>query len=79
MTSLSLRIPKMAVSMQNGTLLEWYLEDGSTVAEGAPLYSLEIEKSVVDVDAPRAGILKRTGIAGETYAVGDVIGEIIDP
>ena len=42
-----------------------------------PVHSLEIEKTVVDVEAPRAGILKRTGLAGETYPVGEVIGEIV--
>ncbi|MYH69548.1 MAG: dihydrolipoamide acyltransferase [Gammaproteobacteria bacterium] len=66
----------MAVSMQNGVLLEWYADNGSEVIEGQPLYSLEIEKTAVDVEAPATGILTCTGEEGETYPVGAVIGEI---
>ena len=76
MTSITLRIPQLAVSMQNGVLLEWYSDNGSEVIEGQPLYSLEIEKTAVDVEAPATGTLTRTGEEGETYSVGAVIGEI---
>ncbi len=79
MSLITLRIPKMAVSMQNGVLLEWYADDGSQVSEGEPLYSLEIEKTAVDVEAPADGMLKRIGQEGETYPVGEVIGEIARP
>ena len=76
MASTTLRIPKMAVSMQDGVLLEWYADNGSEVTEGQPLYSLEIEKTGVDVEAPASGTLTRTGEEGETYPVGAIIGEI---
>jgi len=71
-----LRIPKAAVSMQDGTLVEWLVADGGSVAEGQPIYNLEIEKSTMEVEAPAAGTLKQIGKAGETYQVGDTIGEI---
>ena len=76
MTSITLRIPQLAVSMQNGVLLEWYAGNGSEVIEGQPLYSLEIEKTAVDVEAPANGTLTCIGEEGETYPVGEVIGEI---
>ena len=76
MTTLTLRVPKMAVSMQNGVLLEWHADNGSEVMEGEPLYSLEIEKTAVDVEAPATGTLARIGEEGETYSVGEIIGEI---
>ncbi len=71
-----LRVPKAAVSMQEGTLIEWLVEDGATVTEGQPIYNLEIEKSAMEIDAPASGTLKQIGAAGETYQVGDTIGEI---
>ena len=71
-----LRIPKAAVSMQDGTLVEWLVDDGGQVAEGQPIYNLEIEKSTMEVEAPSAGTLKQIGKAGETYQVGETIGEI---
>lgn len=71
-----LRIPKAAVSMQEGVLVEWLVPDGTQVTEGQPIYNLEIEKSTMEVEAPAAGMLKQIGKAGETYQVGDTIGEI---
>ncbi len=72
----TLRIPKAAVSMQEGTLAAWLVADGGTVREGEPVYTLELEKSTMDVEAPAAGVLKRIGVAGTTYKVGAVIAEI---
>ena len=77
MSTITLRVPKMAVSMQNGVLLEWYADDGSEVTEGQSLYSLEIEKTAVDIEAPASGRLARSGQEGETYPVGAIIGEIV--
>lgn len=74
----TLRIPKAAVSMQEGTLTEWLVPDGTSVAEGQPIYVLELEKSTMDVESPAAGTLRQVGVAGTTYKVGEVIGEIDD-
>lgn len=72
-----LRIPKVAVSMQEGTLTCWLVADGAPVTEGQPIYTLELEKSTTDVESPAAGVLRHVGTAGTTYKVGDVIGEIV--
>jgi pyruvate/2-oxoglutarate dehydrogenase complex dihydrolipoamide acyltransferase (E2) component len=71
-----LLIPKAAVSMQEGTLAEWLVADGAQVTEGQPIYNLEIEKSTMEVEAPATGTLQQIAKAGETYQVGDTIGEI---
>ena len=71
-----LRIPKAAVSTQEGVLVEWLVEDGAQVTEGQPIYNLEIEKATMEVEAPASGTLKQIGQAGQTYPVGDTIGEI---
>jgi pyruvate/2-oxoglutarate dehydrogenase complex dihydrolipoamide acyltransferase (E2) component len=74
-----LKIPKAAVSMQEGTLTSWLVEDGATVTEGQPIYTLELEKSTMDVESPAAGVLRHVGAAGTTYKVGDVVGQIEPP
>lgn len=74
----TLKIPKAAVSMQEGTLTEWLVAEGQPVVEGQPLYVLELEKSTMDVESPAAGVLRHIGVAGTTYKVGEVIGEIDD-
>ena len=76
--STTIRIPKAAVSMQEGTLTEWLVADGAKVSEGQPIYVLELEKSTMDVESPVTGVLRQIGTAGATYKVGDAIGEIAD-
>lgn len=69
-------LPKIGFSMNEGTVAEWLVADGAEVVQGQPLYSLESEKSVQEIEAPAAGRLKILKPAGEVYAVGTVIGEI---
>lgn len=70
-------LPKLGFSMTEGVLSEWLAADGSEVKEGAPLFSLESDKSVQEVEAPTSGTLKIVAQPGETYQVGDVLGEIV--
>src|SRR3546814_12559904 len=48
----SLTIPKLEMSMTEGTLTEWLVADGADVKEGDPIYSLETGKSVQEIAAP---------------------------
>jgi pyruvate/2-oxoglutarate dehydrogenase complex dihydrolipoamide acyltransferase (E2) component len=68
--------PKIGFSMNEGTLSEWLVADGAAVRAGQPIYSLESEKSVQEVEAPASGTLRIIGAAGEVYTVGAVIARI---
>jgi pyruvate/2-oxoglutarate dehydrogenase complex dihydrolipoamide acyltransferase (E2) component len=68
--------PKIGFSMEEGTLAEWMVVDGATVEAGQPLYALESDKSVQEVEAPASGVLKIIAQPGELYKVGDILGEI---
>ncbi len=74
--SVPINIPKLGVSMAEGTLIEWLVSDGATVEAGQDIYRLETDKVENDVQAPAAGVIHITGVEGEVYAVGDPIGEI---
>ena len=74
--STHIRIPKLAMTMEVGTLVEWLVADGATVAAGDPLYLLETDKMQTEIDAPASGNLRIAGSPGESYEVGAVIGEI---
>ncbi|WP_415151499.1 lipoyl domain-containing protein [Piscinibacter sp.] len=63
--------------MEEGTLAEWLVPDGETVAEGQPLYVLESDKSAQEIESPGSGTLKIAAAVGEVYKVGDVLGEIV--
>jgi pyruvate/2-oxoglutarate dehydrogenase complex dihydrolipoamide acyltransferase (E2) component len=69
-------IPKLGVSMTEGTLIEWLVADGAVVSEGDPIYLIETDKVENEVNATAAGTIRITGQEGETYAVGESIGEI---
>jgi pyruvate/2-oxoglutarate dehydrogenase complex dihydrolipoamide acyltransferase (E2) component len=72
-------LPKIGFSMNEGVLTRWLVDDGATVAQGQPLYELESDKSLQEVEAPASGRLKIiVAAAGETYPVGTVLGEILD-
>jgi pyruvate/2-oxoglutarate dehydrogenase complex dihydrolipoamide acyltransferase (E2) component len=74
---ITLKVPKSAVSAQAGALVEWFVEDGQHVTLGQPLYAIEMEKSVLEVECPFQGTVTRIGVVGETYKVGDPIAEIV--
>jgi pyruvate/2-oxoglutarate dehydrogenase complex dihydrolipoamide acyltransferase (E2) component len=76
--SVTLRVPKLAVSMQNGILQQWLVPDGAVVSEGEPIYTIEAEKTVADIQAPAAGVLRQKAAIGQTYPVGTELGEIAD-
>jgi pyruvate/2-oxoglutarate dehydrogenase complex dihydrolipoamide acyltransferase (E2) component len=75
MTTLVL-LPKIGFAMNEGTLARWLVEDGAVVSAGQPLYELESEKSVQEVEAPASGRLRIRAGVGESYMVGAVLGEI---
>jgi pyruvate/2-oxoglutarate dehydrogenase complex dihydrolipoamide acyltransferase (E2) component len=75
--STTLTIPKLEMSMSEGTLAEWKVEDGAAVKEGDVIYILETNKTSRDIEAPASGTLHHRAPAGETYDVGTEIGEIV--
>ena len=74
---MTLTIPKLEMSMVEGTIAEWVAADGSGVAEGQVIYILETDKTARDIEAPISGTLIHKAAAGETYEVGFEIGEIV--
>jgi pyruvate/2-oxoglutarate dehydrogenase complex dihydrolipoamide acyltransferase (E2) component len=71
-----LKVPKLGMSMGEGSIVEWLVADGDQVAVGQPLYLLETDKTQNEVPSPVAGIIKLIGQAGETYDVGTIIAEV---
>lgn len=71
-----IRIPSIGIGMTEATISEWMANDGATVQAGVPLYTIEIEKSVNEIEAPATGTLKIIGKVGETYEVGALIATI---
>lgn len=62
--------------MSEGTLVEWLVADGDSVQAGDILYRIETDKVENEIEAPVAGVVRITGVEGETYDVGTQIGSI---
>jgi len=69
-------IPQLGLTMQEATITEWLYEDGAWVEKGEPLFLLENEKSVVEVEAPASGQLRIQIGPGETVPVLHAVGLI---
>ena len=72
-----LTIPKLEMSMSEGTLAEWIAADGAEVKQGDVIYLLETNKASREIEAPASGKLVHKAPAGETYDCGTEIGEIV--
>jgi len=74
--SVEVLLPQLGFTMNDGQLMEWLVADGANVTAGQTLYSLEAEKSIVEVEAPESGVLKIIAAAGQAYPVGTVLAVI---
>src|SRR5262245_32965685 len=72
-----IRVPRLGWSMEEGTFIAWLKSDGDEVRVGEPLYQLEGEKSLQQVESVDAGVLRIPPDApgsGETVLVGALLG-----
>ena len=76
--SIEVKIPSVGESVQEAVLAEWFKQDGDTVRKDEPLFVIETDKVTLEVVAEADGVLKITVQAGETVAIGAVVGAI-DP
>src|SRR3954451_20200925 len=74
--SLSLKVPALGESVREATLGAWKRAEGDHVEADEPLVEVESEKATLEVPSPGAGVLRKIlRQAGDTAAVGEVIGE----
>lgn len=71
-------MPKLGLTMTDGTIREWLVEDGAVVQVGEPVLIIETDKVETEVEAREAGILHPTGAVGENFECGAVIGWLHD-
>ncbi len=71
-----LLMPKLGLTMTEGTVVEWPIEVGKTFARGAVCVVVETDKVANEIEAQQAGrLLKILVPEGETVPVGSVLAE----
>lgn len=74
---MEIKMPKLDVSMTDGTFLGWLVPDGAQVAEDEPLYTVGTDKVETEIPSPAAGVLRYGNVEAEwEYPVGTVLGKL---
>lgn len=73
------QMPKLGLTMEEGTITSWLVESGAEVTAGTPVLSIETDKVESDVEASHSGILHITGAVGELFGCGERIGWFLEP
>ena len=73
-------MPKLEMSQEKATVIEWLKQDGQEVQKGEPLLTVETDKVTIDIECPASGIL--AGISVKTddeVPVTETIAYILQP
>lgn len=54
-----INMPKLRPEMENGVLCAWLKDEGDTVTAGEPLFEIETDKVVNQIEATESGVLKK--------------------
>jgi len=72
-------LPKVGMTMEEGTLCRWLVADGAQVSRGQPIFEMETEKVEMEVEADGDGLLKQLVAEGAQLKPGDVVGCLLAP
>ena len=69
-----LKMPQMGYDMEEGTVVRWLKEEGSTVGRNEPVAEIETDKAVVEFESEAEGVLLRiVASEGSVVPVGETI------
>ncbi len=74
--SIEVKVPRLAESISEATLVEWLKADGTAVRTDEPIATLETDKAAVEIVADAGGVLRHARKVGETLLVGDLLARI---
>lgn len=71
--SVDIVMPRLSDSMEEGIIIEWLVEDGSTVNVGDEIVEIETDKASMPYEADVSGVIHFILKEGESCAVGEKI------
>jgi pyruvate dehydrogenase E2 component (dihydrolipoamide acetyltransferase) len=74
-------MPRLGWTMESGTLVEWFKQDGEEVQAGELLFAVETDKAIQEIEALDSGILHIPAESpmGQDAPVGALLGYILAP
>lgn len=70
-------MPKLGLTMEEGTILQWLLADNAQIEPGTAVMVIETDKVESEVEANASGRLHRLAEEGQTFRCGEVIGWLL--
>ena len=75
----TIKLPKLAITMEEGTVVRWLKQEGDPIAKGEPVVEIETEKANAEIESACDGFLKRIAVKeGEAAQVEAVLAYIAD-
>ena len=73
-------MPKLGLTMEEGTIVRWLKSEGDTVEEGDVLFEVQTDKVVMEVESRASGILGRILVyEDETVPIAQAVAYIVSP
>jgi pyruvate dehydrogenase E2 component (dihydrolipoamide acetyltransferase) len=72
-------MPKLGLTMEEATILEWLIADGQPVAAGAVVMRIETDKVETEVEISTDGVLHHVAREGDVFPCGAVIAYVLSP
>ncbi len=76
--SVELVMPRAGLTMVEGTIMMWKVEEGAQVKKGDSILEIENEKTTMDFECTADGFIHTVAMPGEVVAVGNIIGLVAE-
>ena len=69
-------LAQLSISMEDGKVTKWLVEDGARVSLGQPVVEVETDKATIEVEAPADGHIRIVAAEGDVVVVDGVLAEL---
>jgi len=69
-------MPQIGMTMIEGTVEKWLIEDGAHIEKGSPMMQITTEKLDNEIEATATGTIKLIAKEGDIVPCGEVVAEI---
>jgi pimeloyl-ACP methyl ester carboxylesterase len=71
---IAISMPKLGMTMEEGTVIEWHVPLGESVTKGELLLTIESEKAQIEIEAPASGVLRHVYVeSNQTVPCGTLL------
>ncbi len=77
MATIEIKIPQLGEGLQEARLIRFLKQTGESVAKDEPIYEMETDKAILEIESPVAGVMESWGAnEDDVLPIGAVVGRI---